>query len=357
VLACVPLFGKSGYADLSSQFTDHLHHVYGVWLIWKHGLLALTTPFGQLSGEGFAHPIALWPETPWMYPPGTVLLFAPLTALAQLVPLSLQQLATATVLYLSVWSHLGFYLYADACRRFPPGERLFLTAVGWLMLMRLTLEGFYDPLWLGAGAAVVGCASRGRYERALLWFALAASLHYRAAVYAPAGAYAFFAIVLRRPPRSWPRGVLAVVLLSCLATVTCFVLMYPASAAYRAIHPPLLPMLRSVFFVLLLLLTVAIMVQHAWLNSWVGALSVLLFGLIALSDFRGYLGYWHHAPTMLAAPVAAGLGLREPAAQLCRASALFYGFAVSRMVWGYTPFELLYTLADKLQWLLPPAPP
>ncbi|HEX6243480.1 MAG TPA: hypothetical protein VFZ61_21355 [Polyangiales bacterium] len=352
-LSFVPLYGKSGYADLSSQFSDHLHHVYGVWLFWKHGVAALTTPFGQLTSEGFPHQVALWPQTPWMYPAGTLLLFAPLTALAKLMPLTLHQLAITSVLYLSLWSHLGFYLFARALGRLSPGPRLFLTAIAWLMLMRLTVEGFFDPLWLGAGAAVVGCAGRGQHERALLWFAVAASLHYRAVVFVPAGLYAFLAIVLRRAPRDWPHMVLSITALVCLSTVGFFLKMRPAHAAYVDQYPHVG---RSLFLYMFLLLTAATAAHQLRLRCWVGAATVLLAGVVGAADFRGFFGYWHHAPTMLALPVAAGLGLAEPAAQKARASALLYGLALSRMIWGCSPFDLLFLLADKLSWVVPPPP-
>lgn len=349
-LALVPLLRESPYADLTGQFTDHIHHVYGVWLFWKHGVQVFTTPFGLLSGEGFPFSVMLWTDAPWMYPLGALGLFAPLTLLAKLVTLTFHQLAVATILYLLFWSHLGFYLFARACGRCPPEQRLLLTSFGWLMMMRLAVEGFFDPLWLGTGAAVVGCASRGKYEHALWWFALTASLHYRAAVFAPAAAYALFHIVRSRSPRNWPFGVLSWTTLSCLATLACFRLMYPISQLHRAHHPSYKDMLPAPLFQLVVALTFVVIVLLLFRRAWVGAASAALVGVIALSDFRGYLAYWHHAPTMLAAPVAAGLGLLEPGAQLSRVWALLYGLALARLVWGCSPLDLLTVLADKIRW-------
>jgi hypothetical protein len=343
----------SPYADLSGKYTDHLHHVYGVWLFWKHGMAVFTTPLGQLSAEGFAHSLQAWGEVPWMYPPGALVLFAPMTLIAQLTSLTTPQVIKATMLYVLFWSHVGFYLFARACEACPPGQRLLLRSFGWLMLTHLAVEGFYDPLWIGTGAAIVACARRGAHGRAMWWFALSATLHFRAVAFAPAAAYALFRLLRARPLRTWPFGALSFTALSCLGTVACFVLMYPSSQAHRDKYPPMSEIEYWPLFWIVVALTLLAIAHLAWRRAWVGAATIASVALIAITDFRGYLFFWHHAPTVLAAPIAAGLGVSEPTAQVTRASALLYGLALAKLVWLDSPMDLLTTLVDAWNLLQP----
>ena len=350
--ALVPLLGASPYGDLSSNFTDHLHHSYGVWLFWKHGFAVLTTTFGNLSGAGYPHPVPNWSQTPWMYPPGALVFFAPLAWLAKTSSLTFHQFAVVAVLYTLLFGHVGIYLYARACAFVPGPLRLVLIVFGWLMFVRLAVEGFFDPFWLGCGAAMSAAVRRGRAERALLWFAVAASLHFRAVVFAPVAALALVQGLLPggapRPFRAWPWKGIAAAGVSSLATVIFFVRMYPATAAYRASAPSLSTFYGTTLFRVVLLVCIGAGLFLLWARAWVGAATVALGSFVAVSDFQGYLYFWHHAAIVLAAPLAVGLTARGQRAEWARQVTVLWGLALELLVWGTTPLDLLKVVVDKV---------
>ena len=133
----------------------------------------------------------------------------------------------------------------------------------------------------------------------------------------------------------------------------CFVLMYPLSHAHRDKYPPLSETLRWPLLWMVVLLTLIAALVLLTRRAWTGAATVACVAAVAITDFRGYLLFWHHAPTVLAAPIAAGLGVSDPTAQVARTTSLLYGLALARLVWADSPLDLLSTVIGALDVLQP----
>ncbi|MGH7269192.1 MAG: hypothetical protein ACREJ3_02075, partial [Polyangiaceae bacterium] len=201
VTVALPFLGRSRYGDLSNWYSDHLHHAYATWVFCHRGFEVYERPLAEVSrGIEFAHPfIGPWGFSPIVYPPGVFLVFLPLAIVGELVPMSLATFGALNVAVLVVIAHAALWSAWTALGREPPGARLLAGAFVWLVLLRLSLNGFYDVVWLACGAAMVLAVQKERYGRALLWAAAAAFLHFRAVSLAPLALFALLRMVRGKP--------------------------------------------------------------------------------------------------------------------------------------------------------------
>ena len=118
----VPLTTNSPEGDLGG-YTDHRRHVAVVQLALRHGVDVYLRPFGALLTETpVVHAQRDWVDIGYVYPPGALLVFAPLVPLARAgLPDSVfVRLCLAWVLLLT---HLAIYACWSALAKSPPHWR------------------------------------------------------------------------------------------------------------------------------------------------------------------------------------------------------------------------------------------
>lgn len=339
-LAWVPLFNQSRFADLSNWYTDHLHHPYATWVALFRGLEIYTRPFAEIrDGTGWPYPVEAWGEMPgFAYPPGVMVLFLPLTLVGRFAGLSFHGFATVSLLFILGMTAWAFHQAVRAMTLLPRGSRVATLGVTWLILAQTGLQGFFDSAFLGAGFSALIAWRRRRPEVALLWLAAAAFLHFRAAVFAPLGVLALHQCWKERSRIRHLAPTLAVVLGAVLLALASFVLMYPATQAFRekAVRVLSIPNAMGVVAVASLLLGAVL----SWLRQW---LALAAQGLVVALAFVELQNFWWHGAIVLAVPYFIG-ALREESfkgeASLARGAWLLWALAIHPVVWRDHPGQL-----------------
>ncbi|RKH61982.1 hypothetical protein, partial [Corallococcus llansteffanensis] len=252
LLSAIPLSGVTSLGTLQPGYTDHVRHPYVVWVGLHRGIEALyTTSLGELrEGISYRQPLDHWLDVPYVYPPGTLVLFLPLTLVGQWVPLSHQAFGQVCLLYLLLFAHVALYAVLRLLDGLPAGGRWAVGSLCWLVLMRLALNGQYDGAWLVCGVLALGALAKERPVTALRWVALAALLHYRAFILAAVGVVALAQVVRGRPVREWPWATLLGVAAVGIVCVRTFLWMAPLAAQTDAATPSILGEPRTVALVL-----------------------------------------------------------------------------------------------------------
>jgi hypothetical protein len=351
--ALVPLFNHTRFGDLSDNFTDHLHHAHATWLFLHRGLDLYRLPMRDLwASVPYPHPTDQWGHMPMVYPPGVFAVFLPTALLGAAMKMSTPTFGAVGVLYTLLLAHLALAAVWRTLLELPATARPFAPFVAWLawlVLVRLGVQGFFDPLWIGCGALCILALRRDRPDRALLWFAAAAFVHFRAAMLAPVALLALWRAVHGKAPRDWPWGPLAASALSCLLACGTFLLLYPATAAHRLAHPPVTAWLGTGLFWSVVAVSTAAVAGALLLRDGLLAATCALGSLFALLDFIGYLQFWHHASLLLAAPLLVGLAGPPERAGLLLQLSVGWMLSLQALVWGGAPTELLTLVAERLR--------
>ncbi|MBF5041319.1 hypothetical protein FGE12_02900 [Aggregicoccus sp. 17bor-14] len=339
LLAVCPLLSRSRTADLAGDFSDHLRHAHVAWLALHKGLAVYLHPFGEVAAGGdYRHPCLGWPMVPYAYPPLALVLFMPVALAGQYLPLSEMAYARFALLYTLVLAHLALWAFWSAL-----GRRTLLTlvagALGWAMLVRSGLQGFYDPAWLLFGALALSRLQRGRPSEALPWFALAALTNYRAAALAPFALLAAWEAVRGRPAAKWPWASLALLGLSGALCVALFLPVLPYERDFR-LAPPLLERGGGQFHWVLILGAGAALLALAQRRPAVAA-SVAVVTALAVVDTPA----WWHA-LMLLVPLAATVAERRtPARVLLTVVLVCWLLVLHHNVWLSTPLGVFTELS------------
>src|SRR5512137_1965992 len=222
--ALVPLTNTSPYGDLSSGYTDHLHHAHITWVFLHRGLDAYRLPLAASGCDvPYPHATGAWPQMPVNYPPGMFAVFLPTALLGRWVPMSQETFGRVGVLWMLVVAHLAMLAIFLLLAEEPSGARAVIGVIAWVYLVRLALQGFYDPAFLGAGAMAMREVHRRRPGAALLWLACAGMLDFRAVALVPVG-IAALGQALREPRGRRPWGAIAVVAAAGVVVVGTFLL-------------------------------------------------------------------------------------------------------------------------------------
>lgn len=339
--ALVPLTNASPYGDISSGYTDHLHHPHATWVFWKKGLDAYRLPLEESSrGVWYPQATGAWPQMPVNYPPGMFAVFLPLTVAGRFVPMTTETFGRVGVLWMLVVAHLAllavFLLLADT----PAGGRAVVGIVAWVYLVRLALQGFYDPAFIGAGAMALRALLRRRTGAALLWLAAAGLLHYRAVALAPVGMVATWrAVTAPRGERPWRE--LAVMSLAGAVVVGTFLLQWPVTARYLAtLHPSLGVIGGGARFWAVVVASLAAAAATGWYGGPLVAGLVLAALGMALTDIYD----WWHGAVLLFAPLA--VGVQAPrAASTARAVLVGWLLLMQPLGFAETPSDLFLDFA------------
>jgi hypothetical protein len=343
-LVWLPLTSKSPHGDLSSWYTDHLHHSFATWVFLQRGASLYSRPFSEVwSGTQWPYPTWHWGQMPLACPPGMLVLFLPLALLGRFGGLSLRGFGVAGVVYLLTVSHLAFYSVLRALESLPAGSRAVLALLVWALLVHLALQGFYDGVVIGCGAMMALRLRLDDAPSALRWLAVAALLHYRAIVLAPLGLFALLQVAGRAPARAWPWRTLLFVALAASVCIGSFLLMYPATAAFRAATPRVLgDAARAALAVGVSALAALIAAWTA--DRWVAAAVAVCLGLAAVE----VQDYWWHGAVLLLPALLVGAARPPAQASVARAALLAWALLLAPLVWRDPLLQLFPDLVHRL---------
>jgi len=344
--AWIPYRTNSPTGDIASIFNDHIRHAYTSHVFLKKGFELYRVPLNVSTADvAYPHAQHNWGHMPLAYPPGQIGLFMPMALLGHYVAMPTNIFGKWTVAYLLLFTCLGLVAWLKCLALGPPGFRLVLGLITVPEFLHLSLSGFYDPIWLGCGAMVVLRLTQDRPMSALRWFAGAAFLHYRAVILLPLGILAAWRAWHQRPFKKGDWATVAWCAFAFALVLVSFYWMYPVTAAQRATAPPLSlrigthsPMQTAIG------ISTLVMVVLAARRQWLALGTVMVGTAIALSDFQGYEGYWHHAgailPVLLVPMVQK---FHAPSALATQAIAVFWIIALQSVVWLVNPVSFWLT--------------
>jgi hypothetical protein len=228
------------WGDLKgTTYTDHFSHMNAARVfprvgieIWRRSvdrLFRSLTPAelasmpkdiqagGSFSGGVFHVPgwpmgkplVTSWSNIPRNYPPGDMLLVAPIAILYHYTDLSFTTANRLLLMLFLVYAHVALFLFFKLLPDFVPDNSSLVSvqaitaAVVYMEVIHWTLEGFYDAAAL---APLVLCGWYIRQRKglpAIAAFCLAAFIHFRAFFLAPLPVYALILIIRERQWRSW----------------------------------------------------------------------------------------------------------------------------------------------------------
>ncbi|MFL5320971.1 MAG: hypothetical protein ACJ790_15010 [Myxococcaceae bacterium] len=334
--AWMPLVNRSKTGDMTDWFNDHVHHPFATWVALHKGTQIYTRPFAEIwDDSGYPHELKVWGEMPMAYPPGVFALFLPTTLIGAWVPMSDHAFGVLNELLMILLGHLAFLAVLLALKELPVGSRAVVGLFAWMTILTLALNGFFDPVFIGAGAMMVRSIARKEHSRALVWLGVGALLHFRMAAFAPFGLYALVQLIRERKQQPLPWKSLAFLAVAGLVCVWSFWMMYLATAAFRAGHPPVLAGFGKTMVIVYSLVAAGAVFWFA--DVWV-ALAVLLCLLLALVETQNY--FWHGA-IMLAPLLAVGAVKAGRRPSIARAVLIAWAVALGPLVWNDSMVNLL----------------
>lgn len=341
VTALVPITNQSPYGDLSAGYTDHLHHAHATWVFLHRGLDAYRLPLEQSSrGVYYPQETGAWPRMPVNYPPGMFAVFLPTALVGRYVPMTQETFGRVGVLWMLVLAHLSLLAIFLLLAEEPSGGRAVVGMIAWVYLVRLALQGFYDPAFLGAGAMSLRALHRRRPGAALLWVACAGLLHYRAVALVPVGVAALWQ-ALQAPRDERPWGAIGAVAAAGFLVVGSFLLQWPVTKTYLdTLHPSLGVIGEGARFWAVVVASGAAAAATWWYGGPLVAGLVLAALGLALTDIYD----WWHGAVLLFAPLSVGvLGAR--AASTARAVLVGWLLLMQPLGFDETPSHLFLDFA------------
>jgi hypothetical protein len=252
------------WGDLSNGFfTDHISHMNDARHFARAGMQNWTTPLARMEprltpAERAALPSDIvdcpdgclfhvdgwpagkpmqqsWPLLTRFYPPGDLLLFAPMAAVYHFTAIRSSTVDRLLIVLCLAFAHAGIFAILD---RVDGALSALCALLGASALVHWSLEGFYDaaivlPLLLCDAFLAAGLGAS-----ALLAFAVAMLLHFRALYYVPWGVAAAVLVLRARTKPGFAKLALAAVCLC--ASIATFALCVPGLLAYPMQLNPLL---------------------------------------------------------------------------------------------------------------------
>jgi len=328
------IWTRTAAGDFTGGYSDHVHHARATWAFLTHGLDAYRRPLIETGvGSGYLQAGMTWETYPVAYPPGMFVAFL-LPALGGSVYAGPEaNFGKLIILELLVISHASLWAIAHVFRRVGSMFWVGVLVLIWTFLVRITLFGFYDGLWLLAGAIGIDQLLRKKPGPALGYFVVAGMCSYRAAAFSVLAAMALIDL-LRSDARRLPKIAYVSGAVVCGAIVVwSFAMLVKYSPHDGAAGSPLLPMKFVGYSLLLFGLGVSALLA-ARVSIPIG-LSVLLSSGLSIVH-AGH--HWHACvciPPLLALPLAT----RQPLwAQVLLACWLL---VFMRYAFLYDPFVLL----------------
>ncbi len=310
---------QAPYGGLSGRFSDHISHMNAARLfalcgtcVWEQPAeeflrryteeerrqlpeelrpyMTEKSPLYVVPGGSLDKPLLLnWPMFPRPYPPGALLLSAPVALAYHFTPLSFSGAGRLLVLNYLLYAHLGLFF---VLRWLMSGsaQPLALGLLGGFLLysetIRWALEGFYDVALLAPLALCGHFLFQRRGLAALVSYCVAAFIHYRAFLFAPLSLYALY-LLLREGKRE-PWGVREWVAMGAVAvlggaSLQTFGLVAPSLSLFPLTNPLRNPETHGLLHLLVGggLAAVALLYARAWLDlallGWMGMMLARIY--------------------------------------------------------------------------------
>jgi hypothetical protein len=173
------------FATLENWFTDHARHAYTSTLFFKDGFSIFGTPLRDLANidSSSTYKFVTWPETPHIYPLGSIFLFLPFGFLLQQ---GIQQVFVfkMEIVFFLVIAHICLYFFL---RRFLPKEmNLSLKMLGififYVALVVYAANGMFDAVAFLFAFASLTMFLKGRYDYFLLLSVISVTVKYQAGI-------------------------------------------------------------------------------------------------------------------------------------------------------------------------------
>jgi hypothetical protein len=172
-------------ATFNNWYTDHARHTYVSSLFLKDGLSVFNQPLGTLANQDSSHfMFVTWPETPHLYPFGSILLFLPFGALMQngLDPVLVYKFEIALFL---VFAHICLYFFLRVFLK--KDMHLFWKLVGlyiiYVSLVVYAASGMFDAVAFLFALIAVTMFLNERYDFFFLFMGVSVFLKYQAAIF------------------------------------------------------------------------------------------------------------------------------------------------------------------------------
>jgi hypothetical protein len=329
------------WGDLSrGKFSDHFSHMNAARVFPRMGIDIWRVPIasrfrqltwremaempedvqagGSLSGGVFyvpgwpkTKPLAIgWSIKPRMYPPGDMLLVAPIAAIYHYTSLSLTGACRLLLGWFIVLAHAAlFFFFLNVFESKDRGLDWLVAFLVYSHVMYWTLEGFYDAAVIVPLVICTRYLGRRRGLAAGVAYCVAAFFHFRAFFHAPWALWAVGSMLRNRFRRSLrPRHVFAIgVALACAtASLAVFWLDWDSLRNVISNNPlrfPNTPHDRALawsFKVVVAVCALAFVASRAWLDLL--SLAWLAFVAVKLREFY----YWHMliSTSWIAAPAS-----------------------------------------------------
>lgn len=318
------------FGDLSGgTYTDHFSHMNVARLFPKAGLAIWSRPIKMLYPEytaseraalpedvrgGASHTggtykvpgwpkdkplVASWTHAPRNYPPGDLLLFAPIAAMYHYTKLPAKWANRLLIFMCIVFSHAALYLFIRRYLEQPAGEEsvsLFALFLVYNATIYWTLQGFYDMAAVVPLLICGGFLAKRRGVEAITAFCAAAFVHYRSFFFAPLVLYAAYIVIRDRQWRGWGRPQWVMAGLSAALSVLAlypFYLLWPwlhAATSNNLINVWGAAINKPAIYAFAIGWTLAA-VGLAWARAWLD-LSVLAWFALMLTGLRETFE-WH----------------------------------------------------------------
>ena len=219
--------------DLSGVFTDHFSHLNAARVFTRFGLEVWRKPLTSLLPRptkeqadnlppdvfycsdcvflmpGWDKPVLQsWPQVVRFYPPGDMVLTAPLAALYHFTPLSATATNRLLLVLILACAHLGLLVLLDSLLQAPEALRwhvLLPIYLGANAILHWSLEGFYDVAMIAPLLLCWRALANRRGLAASVWFCAASFLHFRAYYYVPWAIAAAVLVLREKQWRAWTR--------------------------------------------------------------------------------------------------------------------------------------------------------
>ena len=364
------------FGDLSQGFnTDHFSHLSAARLfprvganIWRKPVRDLVLPLTPediqqlpsdlrpLAGPEGPFKVPGWPlskpyNSSWLliprqYPPGDMVLVAPLALLYHLGPVSFSQINRLLILYFLLLAHVSIYLTVNSFLKYQASSIVGLLGLVlcYFELIHWPLEGFYDVAYVGPLIASFGLLLAGRRPAALAAFAGASFIHFRAFFYAPIAIYAACGILLRREWRDWGRREVALIATAIVlggASLYTFALLWPSLRLQQITNPiGFVPYWPNPTFISFAVLSGLIAAALGWARAWTDLAILLWMSLMWICLPYAYAWYvLALVPWVMAGP----LWSRPERASLVRDARLLFMVFTSAFACSYAPLPTWLT--------------
>lgn len=316
------------WGDLSrGQFTDHFSHMNAARVFPRMGLDIWRVPIAQRyrrlthqemeampedvrqggSGTGGTFYVPGWPKnkplvTSWsdktrMYPPGDMLLVAPIAILYHTTDLSLKGACRLLLGWFIVLAHVAlFFFFLSYFEGGGSGIDWLICFFAYCQVMYWTLEGFYDAVAIVPLVLSLRYMAGRRGLAAGVAYCVGALLHFRVFFQAP---WALWALGIMLRERFWhsfgPRDAVAAAVAVLCATVSLYVFWLDWASLgnvyinnpFRSANTPTNRALLWNFEVLLLVCGIAFL----WTRAWFDLVTLAWLGVVTLYLREAY--YWH----------------------------------------------------------------